>query len=290
METRQLRHFLAVVEHGSVTAAAAALYLAQPSLSQSLRALEGELGADLFVRTRTGMILTAAGEALREPARQAVRSAEEADRAVRRVVRLEGGRLDVAVPADLVVGPLVPIVARFRELYPDVVVNLIEPDLSGSVVDLLRDARCEIGLDYLPVDDARVETRVLGEQRALLAVPSELAAGMVEPVPFSVLAGLPLVTGSPDSPFRAHLAGLAADHDTPLRIVAEADHEHGVFLLVTAGAGAGLLSEETAAQARRRGAVLLRVDPECRRSYGILTRSDRLSPAARAFVSLAQEG
>ncbi|WP_029088489.1 LysR family transcriptional regulator [Brevibacterium album] len=288
METRQLRHFLSVVEHGSVTAAAAALYLAQPSLSQSLRALEDELGVELFVRERRGMVLSAAGAALLESARQAVRSAEEADGAVLEVVRLESGRLEVAVPADLAAGPLVPIVARFRALYPGVVVSLVDASSPGSTVGLLQDGRCEIGLDYLPAGDMRVEARALGRERALLAVPSDLAAaGIAEPVPFAVMAGLPLVTGALGSPSRAHLERLSAECAVPLRIVAEADHEHGVFLLVTSGAGAGLLSEEVAERARRRGAVVLRTDPECSRSYGLVTRSDRLSPAARAFSDVA---
>jgi DNA-binding transcriptional LysR family regulator len=50
MDVRRLRYFLAVVDHGSVNKAAAALHVAQPSLSQAIRALERDLGLDLFRR------------------------------------------------------------------------------------------------------------------------------------------------------------------------------------------------------------------------------------------------
>ena len=64
MDTRQLRYFLAVVDAGSVHRAAEQLYVAQPSVSQALRALERDLGSLLFHRTGRRLILTAAGRAL----------------------------------------------------------------------------------------------------------------------------------------------------------------------------------------------------------------------------------
>jgi DNA-binding transcriptional LysR family regulator len=74
MDDRRLRYFLTVVEEGSVTSAARRLHVAQPSLSQALRALESELGAELFHRVGRGLRLSAAGEALIGPARQALRA------------------------------------------------------------------------------------------------------------------------------------------------------------------------------------------------------------------------
>jgi DNA-binding transcriptional LysR family regulator len=63
VDARQLEYFLAVVDHGGVNRAAAALYLAQPSLSQSIRALERDLGHQLFHRVGRRLVLTDAGQA-----------------------------------------------------------------------------------------------------------------------------------------------------------------------------------------------------------------------------------
>ena len=72
MDDRWLSYFLTVVDEGSVTRAARRLHVAQPSLSQALRTLESELGAELFHRFGRGLRLSPAGEALIGPARQVV--------------------------------------------------------------------------------------------------------------------------------------------------------------------------------------------------------------------------
>ena len=64
MDLRRLRLFLSVVDHGGFTAAAAAIHVAQPALSLGVRELEQELGATLLVRSRKGVVLTPAGDAL----------------------------------------------------------------------------------------------------------------------------------------------------------------------------------------------------------------------------------
>src|SRR2546428_14095972 len=76
MTLRQLACFVAVVEEGSITRAARGLGLAQPSLSQQLRALEDELGGALVERTSRGIAVTPAGRALLPEARAALRAAE----------------------------------------------------------------------------------------------------------------------------------------------------------------------------------------------------------------------
>ncbi|MGY1619445.1 LysR family transcriptional regulator [Geodermatophilus sp. SYSU D00691] len=75
VELRQLEDFVAVVDEGSITRAAARLHMVQSSLSASLLALEKELGADLFIRGRQGAGLTDAGRAPLQPARAALHGA-----------------------------------------------------------------------------------------------------------------------------------------------------------------------------------------------------------------------
>src|SRR3954447_22666132 len=97
MELRRLEHFLAVVEEGSFTAAAARLFMVQSSLSASLSALERELGTELFVRGRRGAELTDAGRALVGPARATLDQVDKAKDAVGKVRGLLLGTVRVAV-------------------------------------------------------------------------------------------------------------------------------------------------------------------------------------------------
>ena len=72
MELRVLRYFLAVAREENITKAAALLHLTQPTLSRQLMQLEEELGVQLFVREKSGIILTKAGEKILPEAKQMV--------------------------------------------------------------------------------------------------------------------------------------------------------------------------------------------------------------------------
>ena len=87
MELRHIRYFLALAEEGNFTRAAAKLGIGQPPLSQQIKDLENEVGAQLFHRVPHGAELTAAGEAFLAEAKTAVDAAEKAKLAAQRANR-----------------------------------------------------------------------------------------------------------------------------------------------------------------------------------------------------------
>src|SRR5918998_3950354 len=91
MTLPQLRYFLAAADHGSFSAAAAALHMAQPSLSDQIRKLEAELGVGLFARAGRRLELTEAGRLFRPHAERTLAASEDAHAAVRRLRTLTGG-------------------------------------------------------------------------------------------------------------------------------------------------------------------------------------------------------
>jgi DNA-binding transcriptional LysR family regulator len=148
VELRQLGQFLAVVEAGSFTAAAARLYMAQSSLSASILGLERELGTELFVRGRRGADLTDAGDALLEPARAAIGDAERARDAVAEVKGLVRGTVRVAtVPAPTRVD-VVETVRSFQERYPGVRVHILH-DGARDLVGLVAEGQVDLAITPL---------------------------------------------------------------------------------------------------------------------------------------------
>src|SRR6478752_7583930 len=93
LSLHQLRIFLAIYEHGSITAAAEELGYAQPSVSEQIRSLEKSLGTTLFRRVGRGVAATTVADSLRPHAERTVAAAEEARRAVQSVVALETGTI-----------------------------------------------------------------------------------------------------------------------------------------------------------------------------------------------------
>jgi len=171
MQARQITFFLAVVEHGGFGRAAAALRVAQPTLSQSIRSLERDLGADLFHRAADGVVLTTAGRALLGPARQLVRDLGHGPRVGGRPVTRPGagphrgraaGHLPGRGTAAVVSGWPVPT-SRCAWTAPRPTTNLQV---------LVREGDHEVGLTYLPVPRLGLTEIELGWPRAAAGLPA----------------------------------------------------------------------------------------------------------------------
>lgn len=285
MDERRLRYFLAVVEEGSVTRAARRLRVAQPSLSQALRAFESELGVPLFHRVGRGLRLSSAGEALVGPARQIQRAIDEARHVITGVLELQTGTLEIAALATLAVDPMAELIGRFRARHPGVEVRVLEPESADQAEALVRDGTCELGAAHLPLTRELI-AHPLGEQELQFVLPPEARADQ-RPLGAHELARTPLVVSPPGTSTRMLLEqALAAVGVTPQIAVQTAARE-AIIPLVLAGAGAALLPAPLASEARRRGATVRSARPAITRSVGLIHRRGPLSPAAGAFLALA---
>jgi LysR family carnitine catabolism transcriptional activator len=289
MDERRLRYFLAVVDDGTVTGAARRLRVAQPSLSQAVRALESELGAELFDRVGRGLRLSAAGEALVGPARQVLRAFDEARDAITGIVELTTGRLELAALATLAVDPMANLIGRFRERYPGIEVRVHEPESADGVRALVRDGTCELGAAHLPLTGGQLIAHPLGRQELLFVLPPESIPDSDRPLGARELARTPLVVSPPGTSTRILLEqALTAVGVTP-EIAVETAAREAIVPLVLAGAGAALLPAPLAREAQRRGAAVRSARPKITRTVGLVHRSSRLSPTAAAFLALATD-
>jgi DNA-binding transcriptional LysR family regulator len=287
MDDRRLRYFLAIVDEGSVTHAAERLRVAQPSLSQALRAFESELDVELFHRVGRGLRLSSAGEALVGPARQILRAMDEARNAISGVVELKTGTLEIAALATLAVDPMATLIGRFRERHPGVQIRMLEPESADGVRSLVRDGACELGAAHLPLPGDQLTTHPLGDQELLFVFPPQAAPESERPLGARELARTPLVVSPPGTSTRMLLEqALAAVGVTPQIAVQTAARE-AIVPLVLAGAGAALLPAPLAREAQRRGAILRSARPAITRTVGLIHRQGPLSAASRAFLALA---
>jgi DNA-binding transcriptional LysR family regulator len=124
MELRQLEAFVTVAEERNFTRAAARLYLAQSGLSATIRSLERDLRAPLFVRSTRRVDLTPAGAALLPEARHTLALARAAVAAVAAVEGLERGTLTLGVMQSGWLFDLAGLLARYRATYPGIRLKL----------------------------------------------------------------------------------------------------------------------------------------------------------------------
>ncbi|MFC0542388.1 LysR family transcriptional regulator [Kutzneria chonburiensis] len=145
MQFQQLAYFVAVAEHRHFTRAAEHVRVAQPSLSQQIRALEHDLGAPLFHRIRGNVTLTEAGETLLPIARRILAEIEGARRAIRELDELERGRVRLGAPPSLCTGLLPAILSAFRRRYPGIQLELHESG-SGDLRARLAEGALDLAL------------------------------------------------------------------------------------------------------------------------------------------------
>ncbi|QYG92671.1 LysR family transcriptional regulator [Iamia sp. SCSIO 61187] len=286
MEIRQLEHVAAVVDEGGFTAAADAVGITQPALSQSVAALERELGLTLFVRGRQ-VVLTAAGEAFLGPARQVLRAASAARQAAADVAGLEAGRLDLVALPTLAVDPLADLVGRFRLAHPSITVRISAPDLRVAVIEQVRRGDAELGLAEVGRVDVGLDVHPVASHEVVLVAPPGTRLAQTRRVARHRLGDLDLVSTPVGTSTRALLDDACEAAGVEPHVVVETAHREALAPLVVAGAGSALLAEPQARQAAAGGAVVARLDPPLRREVGFVHRRGALSPAARAFLDLA---
>jgi DNA-binding transcriptional LysR family regulator len=288
---QQLRYFLAAAEHGSFTAAARSLYVAQPSLSEQVRQLEGELGVDLFARVGRGIMLTEAGRALRPEAERVLAGIDDARDAVRGVRELRGGTLSFGMFGTASGYLIADLAASFRRRHPDVRLRLVGQN-SSLVADAVRAGRLEAALVVLPVDDDGLQVRpVMREELVAVSKDETLVA---EPITVERLAELPLVLydaayGSAD-PTRRQLAERAQRAGVALRPVVEVEDMDAALQIVMRGLGVTVIARAVLKQGRGLRSLprATFADPMWETFAFIARRDAPVSPATRVIVELLE--
>lgn len=173
MDRRHLEYFVAVAELGSFTRAAAALSIAQPSLSHAIAWLERDLGSKLFERHGRGVSLTPSGEALLEPARRALRAFQVARGAVRSVSEGDFGQVSIITNTLWAVDPLAGMIGRFRTLHRGVQLTIADPARRVDVLDAVRLGGAELGLLDGPPPGGRLSSRWVADHELVAVLPSD---------------------------------------------------------------------------------------------------------------------
>ncbi|GAA1687775.1 LysR substrate-binding domain-containing protein [Glycomyces endophyticus] len=289
MDARQLGYFLAVVDHGGFGKAADRIHIAQPSLSQAIANLERSLGVELFHRVGRGVVVSDAGRRLVEPARQVLRDLETARDAARSVRELERGRLDMVSMPSPGIEPLTAMMTRFAEDHPGIEMNVEGAFTADEVVAHVRTGASEVGLLGSAEDLRTAELRVVPVERQPLVLISPPGDGPPhgDVVRREDFRGLRLIASQRGSIMRRFVDDLLADVDG-VHLAAEIAHRTSILPLVLAGFGHAVMPASWTPLAERTGASVHRIEPAWHLHVSLVSRPDGLTPAARAFVAMAE--
>ncbi|MFF1550491.1 LysR family transcriptional regulator [Rhodococcus erythropolis] len=282
MDIRSAQYLVAVVDHGSVTAAADVLRISQPSLSQAVRNLERALGATLFERTTRGLAPTAVGLAIADSARALLADVARAESAVAAVTALRAGELAIAVQSDLAIDPVAEVAGRLHLTAPGIRFSTNAVPNAQDVRALVRAGTCELGfLETHPGTDVSDGLReiAVSTQETVLSIPVRLATDLPDPVPRAVVTHLPMVVEA-STVRRGH----SIDDDLDLaNVVVEVPDRLAVREMVGQGVGAALLPRSIAEQDSPASEVRSLFPPITRQTI-LIYRDGPLSPAGSAYI------
>lgn len=292
MDSDALNTFLVVHRRGGISSAAKALHRSQPAISRRIALLEQELGVPLFERIAGRTMLSDAGRVMVPYAERAVAAAQDAEHAVRALLRQSSGPVSIAVVGTLADGRLSKNLKRFTAEHPDVRLTL-RTATSAEVSHLIRRGEATIGLRYNRDRSGELDCELL------FAEPLQVVCALDHPLAGRRVARLadlrserwiafPETPGGPELTashiFALFLARGLGDIDwTPV------DSLTAQKRLVQAGLGIALLSRSHAAEELNAGAIsTIRVaDLDASHEVVVVTRSGGfLSAASRRLLDV----
>ncbi len=262
MDPRRVVLFAEALEHRSLTRAARAVHMSQPSLSRQIASLEREAGVRLVNRTPEGISATPAGEILLRRARAIRAHLDHARQEVDEVLGLGAGRLRLAAFPTAAATLALEALLSLRTGHPDVAVTIEEHD-RWTALDAIRTGRVDIALTFTDLDswpeDDLLDTSVLMKEPMLVALPADHPNAAADRLSLRSLAESPWITGTGGgAPGLIEKACQAAGFEP--QVVARLDNQPAIQAAVATGVGVTLVPALAARHARA-GIAFRQVSP-----------------------------
>ncbi|GGS32617.1 LysR family transcriptional regulator [Streptomyces griseoviridis] len=290
IEARRLHILRAVADHGTVTAAAAALYLTPSAVSQQLAALEQETGHRLVERGAKGVRLTPAGEILLGHTNAVLAQLERAEAELAAYASGEAGTVTVAAFATGIALVVAPAVARLAGTAPGIRVRVRDAEGDASLPMLLdRQVEVAVAVEYRgapPADDPRLTHVPLYAEPFDAVVPAGHRLCDATEVPLAELAKDAWIGPYPGNPCHDVVMLACENAGFQPRPEHSSDDFRAVVALASAGAGVALVPRTALRGTDLTGVVVRPVDGPAptRRVFAAVRRGGEGHPLIRPVL------
>ena len=187
MNMKQALYFKTIAQYGTITAAAKQLYISQPSLSQTLRQIEDEVGTPLFDRSTSPFHLTYAGERYLKAVEAMLDIETRLKEEIESIRRDDGGRLRLGISVTRAMQVLPDVIPIFTKAYPNVTIELTEA-ASASLEGLLQKGQIDLALAALEANEANIAYELIEKESIgiLAGKDSQLAQLVPSGTPISL--------------------------------------------------------------------------------------------------------
>ncbi|MGC7838042.1 LysR family transcriptional regulator [Pseudomonas wayambapalatensis] len=245
MTLRQIRHFIAVAETGSISAAAQAVFISQSTLTQAIQQLEDEIGVTLFTRHAKGMSLTHQGHQFLRQAHLILATVENAKRSLQQSTDQVDGLLTIGVTSLVAGYYLADLITRFQHAYPNVQTRVVE-DERPYIEHLLVAGEIDVGVLILSnlEDRHALQTEVLTHSPHRLWLPPRHRLLERDSISLADVAGEPLIQLNADE-MGLHTQRIWSRAGLTPKVTLRTASVEAVRSLVAAGLGLSIQADMT---------------------------------------------
>lgn len=261
IDIKHVHYFLMLAKHGSISKAANALGLAQPSLSEHIARLEARLNTKLAIRGPRGVTMTEAGQYLAREGHILIGAARTLTDDIRSIVNDLRGNVSIGLPPSLSHLLSIPLTETVRLEMPDVSLHISE-GLSGHLLEWLDQEKIDLGFVYTAPPSASFQAeQVMEEEMFLVSASDDIPVALDENGEYIIdalqLGSLPLVMPSPPHTARLCIDQFAKANGVDLNIIVELDSLPRILEMVNRASAYTILPHAAVAEMVSTGELTL---------------------------------
>jgi DNA-binding transcriptional LysR family regulator len=291
MDIRQVGYFAEVAKQKSFTKAASTLHISQPSLSKTIKNLEGEIGTPLFYRGAKGLELTDTGQVFLTNAKNVLDAFDNLTAELDDVGDLKKGEIKIGIPPIIGAAFFSTLISKYIELYPSIQMSLNEVG-SNKIKQEVSDGELDIGLICnLPVQKENYETIKLLKDPLMLIVHKDHPLAALEKIQFPDIENVPMILYKRDFSLHDRIMEACGSHGFYPNVVCESSQKDFMIEMVEAKLGGALLPSKICSQIPNENIKAIPFDkPAVYLELAMIWKKDKyLSHAVRKFIRMAEE-
>lgn len=291
MDVRQLKSFIAVAEEENIGRAARRLNISQPPLSRQIQALERDLGSPLFLRSVKGVELTEFGATMLHDARNIIALLDQMTERAKQAQQGRLGRLDIGIYGSTILGVVPAVLERYRQEAPDVKI-VVHTMTRREQMEGLRSGRIGVGFNRFASIEPGIVVETVHKEPVMVALRDDHRLAKLETIPFSELAGEPLILFPSGERMNFVDLVLSLFHSEGVKpvIAQEVGDAIAGLSLIASGFGLALIAQ-SATMLSARGIVYKHLDAETQPMVDLscLYRENNSSPIINRFLEVLRE-
>lgn len=285
MDIRTMQYYLAVVREGTISAAAEALHVAQPSLSRQMKDLEEELGVSLFERGNRKITLTEEGMVLRKRAEEMVRLMRLTEEEISSIKNHVSGSVRIGAGESFSFHYLSRAAASLAEEHPDIRFHITSGD-TQDLMDELQNGLIDFAVIFTDVDHTLYQSLPLPAEDSFgVLMPKDSPLAEKDVIHWSDLKGLPVIVSRASLPYFTGAEDLSS-----LNIVATYNLIFNASLLVEDGLGYAICFDRLINTTGDSTLCVRPLVPQIRNAGNLIWKKYQVfSPAVQLFIDRVRE-